>query len=459
MIAAYLPTSDVLSLRLCSNTFVSLTQSINFWKSRFHGDGERSYFYEAKDIQSLHKLIWTYKSTKKVHNALSVRYRRRVWQLVSLIADLMTLDHTISMNPSPVLPSTKDLEWLHVSGDIFTNGEPMRSSIGCRPFITYQINNSCDFLQVTVFTCTTGPVDYVRGMRFESSDGSWYMVGYCNLGSFTTFDVNGLSGFIVAVEPRGVHAIKVCDRDGVQSSWAGRPGRALVTERLLRQQQVLAMKVEVDREEPKRGQTLRQTALWFPSVPPGNLCLNQSSFTGHQEQYSAYEPLFWSKFTTSGNESCDLRRIAITYSWRISSIEFHSIGGSSGVSTSRLGSCKDPQNSSVAILDIDGAGERIQTLEATTHKYHDINDHEYRMLKYGVNEWLIELTSCAFATLRYATKFITNRARYLRVRNAESTDTKRILEAKAGSTIAGFFASQHPEYGLTSLGLISECFR
>jgi hypothetical protein len=39
--------------------------------------------------------------------------------------------------------------------------------------------------------------------------------------------------------------------------------------------------------------TLRQDALWYPSLPPNHLCLNENLYTGHPDNYTGFEPMFW----------------------------------------------------------------------------------------------------------------------------------------------------------------------
>jgi hypothetical protein len=39
--------------------------------------------------------------------------------------------------------------------------------------------------------------------------------------------------------------------------------------------------------------TLRQDALWYPSLPPKHISLNEKLYTGHSDNYTGFEPMFW----------------------------------------------------------------------------------------------------------------------------------------------------------------------
>jgi hypothetical protein len=42
-----------------------------------------------------------------------------------------------------------------------------------------------------------------------------------------------------------------------------------------------------------QGPSLRATALWYPTVPNPDLCLNDESFTGERPSAAGYQPLSW----------------------------------------------------------------------------------------------------------------------------------------------------------------------
>jgi hypothetical protein len=80
------------------------------------------------------------------------------------------------------------------------------------------------------------------------------MIGYRNSTTFTTIDIRSLAGFVVAVGLKGIHAIRLVDNDGKASPWAGRPGEALITERLLRNFPPEALEVDFDVSRSARQQ-------------------------------------------------------------------------------------------------------------------------------------------------------------------------------------------------------------
>lgn len=97
-IAAYLPTNDLLNLRLASRSFWSIFDTQEFWASRFRGIGsERSWLYEAAQVLATpgnirrHDWRWLYRRTAGARVEEWVKNRKRIWDLILPVVDLMDL--------------------------------------------------------------------------------------------------------------------------------------------------------------------------------------------------------------------------------------------------------------------------------------------------------------------------------------------------------------------------------
>jgi hypothetical protein len=244
MIAGQLPTSDFLSLRTCSRAFGPILYSSHFWRTRFHGEGEFRWFFEAHDLNDLSSLIAAYKMVGRVRDSPHIRNRRRIWDLVSEISDLMSLrcsDQAVS-STFPLAETAH--EWFFASGDIHPNDNELCYGTGCKLLHEFQISMA-EVVRIEFFICATGSVKYICGLHLH--DGSrTQMVGYCNSGRSMSVHAVGLSGFIVAVGSRGLHALQILYEGGRQSAWVGSPENCLLTERLNVRRPILAIRASFD---------------------------------------------------------------------------------------------------------------------------------------------------------------------------------------------------------------------
>ena len=130
---------------------------------------------------------------------------------------------------------------------------------------------------------------------------------------------------------------------------------------------------------------LRQAALWYPHIPPKDLCLNEGSFTGQNPLRTGYRPFIWNHF--GGRRGKYLKHIvglSAHYSHRLHSLEFvYSDAACKEGMVGKLG-CDDsghlPSNSTFVV---DGAaGERIEAIEFGL--YQSQNHRAYDFLKHGI---------------------------------------------------------------------------
>jgi hypothetical protein len=114
---------------------------------------------------------------------------------------------------------------------------------------------------------------------------------------------------------------------------------------------------------------LREAALWYPSKPPNELYLNESSFTGQNPCHVGYRPLLWNHF--GGQRGSHLKHIVglfVQSKHRLSSLEFV-YDDICGYSSSKLGRCDDEEADRGPMFSIDGIdGELITSVAVHVEK-------------------------------------------------------------------------------------------
>lgn len=129
--------------------------------------------------------------------------------------------------------------------------------------------------------------------------------------------------------------------------------------------------------------SLRRTALWYPSVPPDDLMLNEGSFTGQDPLSTVYQPLCWIHF--GGKEGKSLKHVRGLVTQFLNGLhglgflydEAHEKSVYDKIGRSKGGELED------TIFSIDGAGgERIDLVHVGIRRYghHD----EFRFVQHGI---------------------------------------------------------------------------
>ena len=110
---------------------------------------------------------------------------------------------------------------------------------------------------------------------------------------------------------------------------------------------------------------MRNTALWFPTIPDQKLHLNESSFTGEPPSTSGYRPLPWILFGgCDGNELSAITGVTVLCGGIIGSIEFTHATKQNG--RQKLGRRRFPDSAEVRHFTIDGPSGEIITELATS---------------------------------------------------------------------------------------------
>ncbi|KAI9677028.1 MAG: hypothetical protein M1817_006867 [Caeruleum heppii] len=301
----------------------------------------------------------------------------------------------------------------------------------------------------------------------------------------------GLFGFEAAVGARGVRALRVLLGGDTFSEWFGSPEGLPRTLRLCSPRALSALKVGLDvytlligvevaadlykgfkivslgvlqATEPRDShlgggrRSLRETALWYPDIPPSHLELNESSFTGRKAPLNEYRPLSYVLFDQKHESRSSLASLSVTYNNRtLVGIEFGQGGDGALREPLKLGRHREfpdrkfPESPRFD-FSIDGAhGEKIEKIEVAVAHLDEENVRSY--WRYGKLEYF---------------RVHTNRGRTGNFQlppespdslMAEDEEPKvqplRPMSLKPQTRLVGFYAAQATDFGLVSLGAIS----
>ncbi|KAK2787284.1 hypothetical protein FQN52_003424 [Onygenales sp. PD_12] len=484
-ILTLLLTEDVTSLRLASRSFASLSLSQYFWASRFRLNMDRDYIFEARipeyspNLRSgPHDWRALYHMTgKDFCEPGPLANRQRIWGCNRSLAKLVT---------------TKPLdEWKLKQGDLYNNivwkavgGAYLMRHLTLRPARTRVYPIPCNRLydeavrvplgvcQLAVSFTPLNDMRYVSGIRLISNKEPNEHLGYIIPESEVFLDLPSegdtpktLSGFIAAVGPSGIRALRATMLDGTMSQWAGCPDAMPITLRLRTNERISHLRggfdgfkmvelavpdTEVGSHERAPHLPLRTTAIWYPDIPPENLYLHESTFPGKDVPQSEYHPLVHVMFGgPQGSYLKYLTRISATISGKtIVGLSFEY--DSEGAPVKRLPETVHERFSKIS-FPIDGPGGEILTgIQVTGDYWMDRSGPD------SGNNGGIELI-----------KIATNRARTFTFRPNAIGEIKMPpgpqvpkkiprIEITPNTTITGIYMMHDSNVGMIALGPISE---
>ncbi|KAH0558968.1 hypothetical protein GP486_004412 [Trichoglossum hirsutum] len=384
-VAIKLPTGDALGLRLVSKAFLPLISSGIFWASRFEAGGDRDFIFEKRKSRDTTDWKNLYRLTGHANNSPGLRNRKRIWDLIRPLADLISLRLAEGPGTACEDRSFANLTWSKVVGDIIEEASlryPRGFCEGCRLFGTHRAHVPKHLSKISFSIISISNVSYVTGVRLITEKGPDICLGLVSEGNGVTREVTALRGFILAAGSRGIRALKVVGEDGSPSEWVGRPNNSPITERLARFNSVAALEVGFDGykivsfgvseevspsvQTPKvQNLSLRETALWYPTVPESTLCVNEMSFPGENPSSARYQPIFWIHFGGAGGRYLrHITGVSICHLWSLGGLEFHYDTAHGPAGARKLGRYKATITSKISNFPIDGAGgELIETLE------------------------------------------------------------------------------------------------
>ena len=255
-ILLHLPSRDVLKVKLASSVFASTPLPETFWASRFQRGFEFHCVFEARSC-AVKTCCWKtlYYGVKHLQNSLSFRNRRRIWViLLRLEGPPSKLSSTslygfLSRSFFEADRPEDCMQWNVASGAL---KGPMESyAEGCRALWTRTAVVPSSLVAIFVTLIDFNDVHYVSGLRFRQQRGDDVCLGYIISKNEISMEIDALlnsqngcsiSGFHLAIDPRGIRAISVLTCTGRMSKWLGHPGGIPQTRLLARKSTLLSLK-------------------------------------------------------------------------------------------------------------------------------------------------------------------------------------------------------------------------
>ncbi|KAH8647717.1 hypothetical protein BX600DRAFT_475765 [Xylariales sp. PMI_506] len=468
-IAMQLSTVDALNARLASRTFGHIYYSQQFWATRFQYGSERSWMFESSGKQ-VHDWRWLYRRTSSSRLGPVLQNRQRIWNLAHRILDILKLawiDSPRSISrPHSSIDSSGAVQ---VSGDLSTEETltyiPTFTN-GCRLFRNCRIIIPENLTKLSICCIQIGDLNHITGIKFSAPGGESVQIGYWDHIHEESTELSHITGFNLAMGCRGVQSIQcIGELDGT-SRWLGFFEDAPRTSRLPRFSHLDELEVgfdgfkmvslairsnsnalaqNVETRAVDNQASLRTSGLWYPSIPPPDLQLNEHLFVPSDYFLDGYKPLLWTHFGGPGGIYLKyLIRISVVWGGDIRRIEFVYSEGSP-IESQVLGRYKPHEYAKTADFAIDGpGGELIDIIEV--NRFYPENVSSGWLAKHG-----------AFRSFKVST----NRMRSYVFGDRPGPRGRLVstpLATNAGSVITGLYTSKRPKdsFGFTALGVISE---
>ncbi|KAI1426684.1 F-box domain-containing protein [Xylaria sp. FL1777] len=444
LISLYLPTADALNVRRASGSFLPIFSSQQFWASRFETNADRSWLFESQEWDKTYDRRWLYHSTNKAHCTEGMNNRKRVWKLIQRIQRVLSLrwEETSASD----IAGITGLRWQEATGDLRPETPRWRLhhfDEGCRLFREQHTPTPLGKLSHIAFSIIKlSATIYITGIRLILNQGQAIQLGYrAENEVIVPIHTAQLIGFKLAVGSRGIQGLKCVFDDQSQSQWVGCPDDAPRTQRLMLSSPITAIKAGFDGFKAvslavaesiplPEGRSLRDSAFWYPRVPPAGLHFNDLYFTKEDTAATRYQPLCWAMF--GGPGGIYLRSIiglSVTCHSVIHSMKFHYNSKEVPVECRKLGRYRTKGTNPIH-FPIDGPGGEI------------INSVTVCVYRDGILESFKVTTnhgrSCHFGAI-----------------DADPDIVEKPITVAPGSTINGFYWSQYDNCFM-ALGVISE---
>jgi U3 small nucleolar RNA-associated protein 4 len=267
-----LPSKDVKNLRKASRSFARISLPQMFWVSRFARGFERDYLFDVKLLNSNLALNEKLDAKSIYYQTIPGRIlcggltnRRRIWKFLRELVAVLSIKREEHVSPLPGSWNSGDLAWRQVHGAIPTRDEwTRRHERPCKPIYERVAYVPTNIERVFVSTVTFNENEWISGFRVVGQDGKTVCFGYIYPESETSLDLTGedgkpgvLTGFVTAVGPAGIHALRATMLDGRSTPWVGVPEMAPKSLRLCMGERITHIKALFDVTSPL-----------FPSIWP-----------------------------------------------------------------------------------------------------------------------------------------------------------------------------------------------
>ncbi|KAM3553587.1 hypothetical protein ARSEF4850_006846 [Beauveria asiatica] len=291
----------------------------------------------------------------------------------------------------------------------------------------------------------TGIWDYITGIRIIGKvDEQEQFSGFAFNSGEILCSVAALHGFNVAMGPQGVRALQIVGPRRDTRSWIGRTEGVPISESLVASKSVNRLRVTCDgykiaalsiycdltdniTNSGPEILSLRRIAIWYPEVPPEDLVLNDSSFTGLRPVSTTYQPISWIKFGGQrGKNLPHVKGVMIKFGVFLSALQFVydcDVPDTGNATSEKFGRCGPSEMEGASLFSIDGAaGERIISISVGLAVYENSDYPEH--LRHGIIQYMTMSTNFDRTTC------LGKKKDGFRMRNVDVAD---------GTTITGFY--------------------
>ncbi|GFF58094.1 hypothetical protein IFM51744_09435 [Aspergillus udagawae] len=488
LIQALLPSHSVANARLASRSFASLPFSQAFWASRFDTHQERGFCFEATDpsyssIAEQRNRDWRIlyeKTGLLLISSLEMKNRKRIWDLLEDLADLLEgpLSNDSLVRTLQAFPVKPSKAWRPVGGD-FSAQPADRFPCGakCREIFEQTVSISAPIRAIKISFRRLSGQQYISGIRFILEDHQEVTLGYIVTTNERMLDIGAgcyrITGFITAVSPRGIMALRAVTDKGDVSPWVGSWKENPQTLRLCMKETIHEIKGRFDGfkmvslavpsylnplfPSDSRGEhlPLRTTGLWYPNIPAPSHHLHEGTFTGRQIPLYEYRPLVHIMFGgLKGHMLQYLTRISVTVSkTAIVGIDFFYDDDAPVKCLQACPATATGDYTTRIPFHIDGpAGERLTGIQADTGAFASAHDCS-NPYNYGA------ITSLKVTTNFKPVPFTFQPSAILQLRLPVGPcirQRSRKTEIVPGMTLTGIYFMHDPKFGMLSMGCISE---
>ncbi|OAX84059.1 hypothetical protein ACJ72_01563 [Emergomyces africanus] len=361
-IASYLPTADVLGLRLVSRTFVHIYWSQAFWRTRFSLNSDRGFLFEVWHQHDIEDWRALYRRISNSRLPPGLQNRKRVWKLGLVLRNIL------------------DMKWMNTSSEPCLESLTQADLNWKKEFKKGHVSIPHDLAQIAVYLIRDGDTCYISGFKFISASEQKICLGYWT-DELVVVDTPALRGFTVAVGSKGIRGLQIMTTPKSFTKWIGSHDRCPQTRRLITDRPLIAVEAGFDgfklvsltavekrtshKSSIDRHESLYNHALWYPKIPSRDFCLSEVCLTEQNLAPDEYQPLCWVHFGgLRGNRLRSLRGISIP-SYGLAWIRFHYFQGSNPVTLGR--GRRRPLE--VSRFSIDGpSGEIIENIEIQVTK-------------------------------------------------------------------------------------------
>ena len=232
LLLGWIPSKDIVSLKLASRTFAKTPLSDSFWKSRFLLGHEFEFMFESRESNRSRQLGGRWKGLYfSMRNSPSwfLKNRKRLWDVTCIFRDTVRRQVKFKCHgapaQSPFEPDAPphDHDWTTASRCL--SRPDVEFLFGGRALFERVIELTTEIKQVFISTVKLfSETTYISGMRYVLENEAVLELGYVNVDTEEEISLDKRSKFIgyeLAHDMHGICGIALLFDDESKSSWVG----------------------------------------------------------------------------------------------------------------------------------------------------------------------------------------------------------------------------------------------